>query len=184
MPRVRARGRLLDVYWRHRFHSFGRNSIIYKPIWVGGAHKMSVGEETVILSSWLSVEEPAWGRPDPALMIGDRVAVRPFCTISAAESVIIEDNVGISGYSLISDSYVELLGAPDRVKRPLATAPIHIGYGAGIGERVAVLPGATIGRHAGIGANSVVEGHIPDYAFAVGVPARPVGRTREPDGRR
>jgi acetyltransferase-like isoleucine patch superfamily enzyme len=35
-----------------------------------------------------------------------------------------------------------------------------------------ILPGADIGEHVVIGANSVVTGTIPDYTVAVGAPAR------------
>jgi acetyltransferase-like isoleucine patch superfamily enzyme len=35
-----------------------------------------------------------------------------------------------------------------------------------------VLPGARIGKHCVIGANSVVTGEIPDFSVAVGNPAR------------
>ncbi len=40
-----------------------------------------------------------------------------------------------------------------------------------IGNRVIILPGVTIGKHAIIGAGSVVPRNIPDYAIAVGNPA-------------
>lgn len=130
------------------------------------------------------MEETAWESREPVLVIGDRVAIRPLCTISAADSVVIEDDVAISAFSSVTDSAVELQGPPDRIAQPLATAPVHIGRGVGIGERVAVLPGSTIGEHAVIGTNSVVDGDVPAYAFAVGAPARVVGRTRDPDVRR
>jgi acetyltransferase-like isoleucine patch superfamily enzyme len=38
------------------------------------------------------------------------------------------------------------------------------------------LPNVTIGRHAIIGANSVVTGDIPPYSVAVGAPARVIER--------
>jgi len=39
-----------------------------------------------------------------------------------------------------------------------------------------VLPGATIGDHVVIGANSVVNGDIPSYSVAVGSPAKVIRR--------
>ena len=39
-----------------------------------------------------------------------------------------------------------------------------------------MLPGARIGKHVTIGANSVVTGEIPSYSVAVGVPAKVVRR--------
>ena len=50
--------------------------------------------------------------------------------------------------------------------------PVSIGNGSWLGHGTVVLPGATIGRHVVIGANSVVTGHIPDNSVAAGVPAR------------
>ena len=40
--------------------------------------------------------------------------------------------------------------------------PVSIGSGSWLGHGTVVLPGATIGRHVVIGANSVVTGEIPD----------------------
>jgi acetyltransferase-like isoleucine patch superfamily enzyme len=51
---------------------------------------------------------------------------------------------------------------------------VSIGDGSWLGHGTVVLPGAQIGRHVVIGANSVVTGSIPDYSVAVGAPARVV----------
>ena len=58
---------------------------------------------------------------------------------------------------------------------PVETAPVRIGRGTWLAERVAVLRGANIGRCCIVGANSVVRGEIPDYSIAVGAPAKVVG---------
>ena len=47
-----------------------------------------------------------------------------------------------------------------------------IGDGSWLGHGTVVLPGAHIGRHVVIGANSVVTGEIPDFSVAAGAPAR------------
>lgn len=175
------RGRLPNPYWQHRFHSFGPNSLLHRPIWLAGAHKMSIGERCRIFPSWLAVEREAWEEPGPVLVIGDRVGIRPYCTISAAESVVIGDDVAIASFSQIVDSRHRLDGPHDQIElNPLVTEPVRIGRGTGIGERVSILPGSKIGMFCAIGMNSVVEGEVPDYSIAVGVPARVVGRTREP----
>lgn len=41
-----------------------------------------------------------------------------------------------------------------------------------LGHRVIILPGVRIGKHAIIGAGSVVTKDVPDYAIAAGVPAK------------
>lgn len=54
------------------------------------------------------------------------------------------------------------------------TGTVVIGDYAWIGDRVILLRKTTIGKHVIIGAGSVVTGEIPDYAIAVGNPARVV----------
>ena len=175
-----VRGRLPHPYWRFRFHSFGPHSLLDRPIWLAGAHKMSIGNQCAILPCMLSVEEQAWDRPGPVLVIGDGVAMRPYSTISAAESVILEDDVAIASHSQVFDWWPTLAGPHDQPElNPLRTKPVRIGRGTGLGERVVVLPGSNIGKHCMIGTNSVVDGEIPDHSIATGIPARVVGRTPE-----
>ena len=49
---------------------------------------------------------------------------------------------------------------------------INVGNDVWIGANVIVLPGITVGNHVVIGAGSVVTKSIPDFAIAVGNPAR------------
>ena len=64
-------------------------------------------------------------------------------------------------------------------KQVMPERPVSIGDGSWLGHGTVVLPGATIGRHVVVGANSVVTGHLPDYSVAAGVPARVI-KTIEP----
>jgi lipopolysaccharide O-acetyltransferase len=183
MQRVLLRSRVTAPYWRRRFHSFGEGTILHKPLWVYGPQQMAIGAHSLILhGTWLSVESQAWDRPAPTLSIGERVGIRPYCMISAADHIEIEDDVIIAAYSSVIDSdHTYALGRPNVMHNPLATAPIRIGRGTWIAERVAVLRGADIGRCCIIGANSVVKGTIPDYSIAVGSPARVVGHVDDVD---
>ncbi|NCV96643.1 MAG: acyltransferase, partial [Acidimicrobiia bacterium] len=54
--------------------------------------------------------------------------------------------------------------------------PVVIGDGSWLGAGTVVLPGATIGKHVAVGANSVVTGVLPDFCVAVGAPARVIKR--------
>jgi acetyltransferase-like isoleucine patch superfamily enzyme len=178
MKRVVLRSRVMAPYWRRRFHHFGEGAIVHKPAWVYGPQQISIGAHSLVLhGTWLSVESQAWDKPAPALSIGSRVGIRPYCMISASEHVEIEDDVIIAAYSSVIDSdHTFALGRPNVMHNPVVTAPIRIGRGTWIAERVAVLRGADIGRCCIIGANSVVKGSIPDYSIAVGSPARVVGQ--------
>ncbi len=184
MRRVVMRARFMHPYWRRRFRRFGDHSILHRPDWVYGPHQIEIGERVVVLKSiWLAVERVAWNLPAPVLRIGDGVAIRPYCTISAAESIVIEDDVVLSSFSTVIDSDHVHSGASDNVVwgGKLATSPIRIGRGTWIGERVAILRGSDIGRSCTIGSNSVVRGRIPDHSIAVGAPAKVVGSTLDGD---
>jgi acetyltransferase-like isoleucine patch superfamily enzyme len=177
--RVALRGRITRPYWKRRFHRFGDYSILHRPDWVHAPHLISIGEATLIFHGlWLSVEVQAHGKQAPVISIGDRVGIRPYCTISAADSIVIEDDVIVSAFTTIIDSdHTFSRERPNVMHNPLATAPVRIGRGTWIGERCAILRGSRIGRQCAIGANSVVRGEIPDYSVAVGAPARVVGTT-------
>lgn len=183
MRRVVLRSRLTAPWWRRRFSHFGEGAILHKPAWVYGPQQMSLGAHSLVLQgTWLSVESQAWDKPAPVLSIGSRVGIRPYCMISAAESIVIEDDVIIAAFSSVIDSdHTFALGRPNVMHNPLETSPIRIGRGTWIAERVAVLRGADIGRCCIIGANSVVKGTIPDYSIAVGAPARVVGQVEGVD---
>lgn len=176
---VAARGRLMRPLRRLRFDSFGDHSFVHKPDWLYGPHKIAVGEGTMIFhGAWLSVERTAWEQPEPALKIGDGVILRGHVVISCAESVTIEDNVAIGGFSTIVDSdHVHRNVEHSVVWNPTVSEPIFIGEGTWIGDRVTILRGARIGRRCVIGAGTVVRGEIPDHSIAVGAPARIVGST-------
>jgi acetyltransferase-like isoleucine patch superfamily enzyme len=178
--RVMLRGRFVEPYRRRRFHSFGGGSVLHRPDWIYGPQQMAIGERVLALHGlWLAVERPAWDLPAPVLTIGDRTAIRPYCTISVAESVSIEDDVVIAAFSTVIDSDHTIGPNPSVLDNPLVTAPVRIGRGCWIGERVAVLRDSTIGEFSVIGANSVVNGEIPPFSVAVGSPARVVGSTRD-----
>lgn len=172
--------------WRtRRFHEFGERSILHRPLWIYGPQQMAVGADSLILhGTWLSVETPAWELPAPTLRIGDRVGIRPYCSISASKSIVLEDDVILSAYSTVIDSdHTFRDGRPNVMHNPVVTAPVRIGRGTWIGERTSVLRGAQIGACCIIGANSVVKGPVPDYSIAVGAPARVVGQVTGVDAR-
>ncbi|WP_420360969.1 acyltransferase [Companilactobacillus halodurans] len=54
----------------------------------------------------------------------------------------------------------------------LKTAPITIKEGAWIGAKAVLLPGVTIGKHAIVGAGSVVTKDVTEYTVVGGNPAK------------
>jgi lipopolysaccharide O-acetyltransferase len=166
-----------------RFHHFGQRSLVDRPTFLFGEHSMSIGDDVTILrGASLAVETPAWDFPAPALRIGDRVGVRPYCIISCTASVSIEDDVIMGSFTSIVDAnHTHDAGQVNVMHNGVDARPIRVGRGTWLAERVAVLPGADIGACCIVGANSVVRGTLPDFSIAAGVPARVIGQVEGVD---
>jgi acetyltransferase-like isoleucine patch superfamily enzyme len=180
LRRVVVRNRLIEPVRRRQFGAFGTGAILDRPQWLYGAHKIAIGARAVLLAGgWYSVEKQAWDKPGPALVFGKGVGARVACTFSAAESVVIEDFVGLGAYVSVLDSrHTWDPGHPSPLRGPIETAPVRIGKGTWLGDRATITAGADIGEQCAIGANSVVSGTIADYSIVLGNPGRVVGSTR------
>jgi len=185
MRRVELEARLKRPWRGRRFHAFGEGSILHRPLWIYGPQQIAIGRNSLILHKvWLSVESPAWAQPAPTMRIGDRVGIRPWCTLSASAGIVLEDDVILGAYSTVIDSdHTFREGRPNVMHNSLDVEAIRIGRGTWIAERVAVLKGSNIGECCIIGANSVVKGEIPPCSIAAGAPARVVGEVEGVDAR-
>jgi acetyltransferase-like isoleucine patch superfamily enzyme len=176
------------IYWRNqlirpwrvsRFHHFGAHSLIDRPIAIYGAHHIYVGDDVGIgPGCTIMAERSTWSKPAPSIKIGDRVIIRCSTHISASEYIEIEDHVCFGAWCTVIDSnHVFNADTGNIQDGKVTTAPVRIGAGTWIADRVAILPGADIGKGCFIGSNSVVNKPIPDYSVALGFPARVVGST-------
>jgi acetyltransferase-like isoleucine patch superfamily enzyme len=183
MYRSYLRRRVMVPVYRRQFHHFGEKVTLERPLWLYGPKFISIGDGSIILrDSWLAVERVAWGQDAPVLEIGKRFAARPLVTISAAASIVIEDNVSLAAFSSIIDSeHTWGSRSTHALDRDVKGTAIHVGEGTFIAERAAILAGARIGKQCFIGANTVVKSQVPDYSIVLGVPGRIVGST-QPDG--
>jgi acetyltransferase-like isoleucine patch superfamily enzyme len=90
----------------------------------------------------------------------------------------LEDGVFLGpGVMLLNDKNPRAITPDGQLKTDAdwQVSPTHIGYGAGLGGGVIVLPGVSIGRWAIIGSGAVVTKNIPDHGLAYGNPARLAG---------
>jgi acetyltransferase-like isoleucine patch superfamily enzyme len=108
------------------------------------------------------------------LSIGDQCDIGVHTIITAVSSVILEQSVLIAGNCYIGGAryHLEDKNKPIMEQGIYSRGPIFIGEGSWIGASSTVLDGVRIGKGCVIGAGSLVSRDIPDYAVAVGIPAR------------
>lgn len=113
-------------------------------------------------------------KPNPSLSIGDYVTVGRGSIISVKGACTIGSYVLIGPNVQIQDSN-HSTNRENLIKFQRATVkPITIGNDVWIGAGAKILAGVTIGDGAVIGANAVVTKDIPEFAIAVGCPAKVV----------
>lgn len=99
--------------------------------------------------------------------------------VKVQNNVSIYEGVELEDYVFCGPSMVFTNVLTPRAKYPLGDKKLYgrtlVKKGASIGANATVVCGTVIGKHALIGAGSVVTKDVPDYALVVGVPARQKG---------
>ncbi len=162
-----------------RFGAFGEGSIICFPVTsLMNERFIEIGENTMIgphvaLSAGMAPGQECLSQP--VVRIGDRCLIGRGSGIVGHFSIDIGDDVWTGHHVYITDQN----HGYDNVDIPISQQsmpekPVRIGAGSWLGHGTVVLPGADIGEHVVIGANSVVTGSIPSFSVAVWAPARVV----------
>lgn len=170
-----------------RFGSFGEGSIILFPtttifnenyIHIGA--KTMIGEHVALSAGMMPGQKCL---TNPVVKIGDRCLIGRGSGIVGHLSIVIGNDVWTGHHVYITD---QSHGYED-ISRPISEQSqperaVSIGDGSWLGHGVVVLPGAKIGKHVAIGANSVVTGELPDFCVAVGSPARVIKQCTNESG--
>ncbi len=187
---LRIRIRFYRFYtwlWRSSLKSCGEGVRFEYPLRLDQPDRISIGANCVLYPrTWMNpVSEWAGVKHRGEIVIGDRVMIGYGVQISAAESVVIENEVAIGAGAVIVDhihdhSHIDspIFFAP--ISKP---RPVRIGKGSFLGVYCLVGPGVQIGEHAVVAANAVVMKDVPAYCMAVGNPAR-IMRPQEMEGSR
>jgi UDP-2-acetamido-3-amino-2,3-dideoxy-glucuronate N-acetyltransferase len=101
--------------------------------------------------------------------IGRNVKVQN--NVSVYDAVTLEDDV-FCGPSMV---FTNVFNPRAAVVKKSEYRPTLVKQGASLGANCTVVCGVVIGRYAFVGAGAVVAHDLPDYALAVGVPARQIG---------
>jgi len=174
------------------FKSFGNGVIIGKGLVFRHPPKISIGHH-VAIDNYAMID--ASGSREHGIFIGDDVIISRNCVIQGktgpiligdktdigcnttlssvtgieiGSSVLIAGNCYIGGARYLSEETHRTI----MEQGPYSLGPVIIGDDVWLGAGVIVLDGVNIGRGCIIGAGSVVTKDLPDYAVAIGVPAR------------
>jgi acetyltransferase-like isoleucine patch superfamily enzyme len=164
-----------------RFGRLGTNSIICFPAnTILNERYIRIGDGTMIgpqvtLSAGMVPGQKCL--TESVVRIGDRCLIGKGSGIVGHLSIDIGNDVWTGHNVYITDQN----HGYDDITRPISQQtmpeqPVVIGDGSWLGFGTVVLPGARIGRHVTVGANSVVTGDLPDYCVAAGVPAAVIRR--------
>ena len=160
-----------------RFGRFGDGSVIcFPPNALFNEQYISIGEGTmfgpeITLSAGMVPGQQMVS--DTVITVGDRCLFGKGSGIVGHLEIVIGDDVWTGHHVYITDQnhgYADLDLPISRQVMP--ERPVSLGSGSWLGHGTVVLPGAKIGRHVVVGANSVVTGELPDNCVAAGTPAR------------
>ncbi len=164
-----------------RFGAFGEGSVIcFPPAALFNEQYIRIGRDTLFgpqltLSAGMIPGQEMVS--DPVVTIGDRCLVGRGSGIVGHLGIRVGNDVWTGHHVYITDQNhgYEALDVPIG-RQLMPERPVTIGDGSWLGHGTVVLPGASIGRHVVVGANSVVTGDLPDNCVAAGAPARVIRR--------
>ena len=147
------------------------DTVIHQPDLVN-LYGCTIGRRTKI-GAFVEVQKDA--------VIGDDCKISSHSFVCSG--VTIEDGVFVGhGVMFINDLYPRAVNQDGTLQTEADWKLVltRVKRGASIGSNATILGGVTVGEGTLVGAGAVVTKDIPDFAIAVGVPARVVGDSREP----
>ena len=183
---------LRRIFYRRLFQSAGSGLILGHGLVVRRPDRISLGNRVAMDDN---VKLDASGSRASGITIGDDVIISRNSLIQAKSGSIVISRRGEIGVNTIisamNDIHIgacALIGpdccvgqgrdAPEQSDMPRKSLdqapkqPLVLGDDVWLGKGVAVLDGVRIGNGCVVGARAVVSEDLPDYAVAVGIPAR------------
>ncbi|PDT01023.1 transferase [Rhizobium chutanense] len=165
--------RITTVYKRFRYFTAAGNDLVVKR----SAEFRMVKHAVLKVGSGVTIQDEAFFQltmPEPKVFIGNNTVIGRRNVITAKNHISIGNDVLIgSDVQIVDHSHGMRKNMPIRLQKA-DIGSVEIGDDVWIGAGSKILMNVKIGKGAVIGANSVVLSDIPEYAIAVGAPARVV----------
>ncbi|MBX5185139.1 acyltransferase [Rhizobium sp. NZLR5] len=165
--------RLVTAYKRFRYFSRAGSNLVVKR----SAEFRMVKHAVLEVGSNVTIQDQSFFQltmPDPKVFIGDNTVIGRRNIITAKNLIRIGSDVLIgSDVQIIDHSHGIMRDTPIRLQKA-QIGTVEIGDDVWIGVGARILMNVKIGNGAVIGANAVVINDIPEYAIAVGSPAKVV----------
>ena len=146
----------------------------------GDTSEITIGENSVIGRNTILRTK------DGVIRFARGTSIGANCIFSSASSLTAGENLLVASCTYVmagGQHSFERLDVPLISQGMVSKGGISIGDNVWIGARVTILDGTRIGDNAIIGACSLVNKSVPDWAIAYGIPARPMRDRREVRGR-
>lgn len=164
---------LVTAYKRFRYFSRAGSNLVVKR----SAEFRMVKHAVLEVGSNVTIQDQSFFQltmPDPKVFIGDNTVIGRRNIITAKNLIRIGSDVLIgSDVQIIDHSHGTKRDTPIRLQKA-QIGTVEIGDDVWIGAGARILMNVKIGNGAVIGANAVVINDIPEYAIAVGSPAKVV----------
>ena len=167
---MKPRSHGTGTFTPEQFARLGQNVVFEPGVLVFHPENIEVGDDV-----YVGHQAILKGYYKNRFVIGDGCWIGQQCFLHSAGGIVLGRNVGVGPGVKILTSQHEL-GDVSRpiLHAPARFAPVSVGDGADLGAGCILLPGVRVGAGAQIGAGAVVTQDVPDFAIAVGVPARVV----------
>lgn len=137
--------------------------------------------ERLFVGNAVIIDDFVFIMPGARTILGDFVHIASFVSVLGGGELIVEDYAGLSSGVRIYTGTDDFLGGgltgptvPAELRAPVRRGTVHIGKHAVIGANSVVMPGVTIGEGATVGALSLVNRDLEPWTVYAGSPARPI----------
>lgn len=151
----------------------GKKSNIEYPYKINNPQNVCIGDNTTVLEGCRLDTYPINENYGKIIIGNNNYIGYNFSAISGGDILLANDILIASDVTIVSHNHGMNPEEPlSYMHQKLSAKCVTIGDGCWIGEKVQIMPGASVGKKCIIAAGAIVTKDIPDYSIVAGVPAK------------